>query len=126
MADTDGKRGRGDLAREILHLLDTAGVPLTPPQVRTALGGDLAYTTVMTVMARLRAKGFLARQRSGRTYAYTLLRDPARVTARRMHRLLEVEPDRGAILARFVDDLSSDDEATLRALLNQTPPGGPP
>lgn len=31
---------------------------------------DLAYTTVMTVMTRLHAKGLLARKRDGRTYVY--------------------------------------------------------
>ena len=31
---------------------------------------DLAYTTVMTVMVRLQAKGLLARDRNGKTYVY--------------------------------------------------------
>jgi predicted transcriptional regulator len=31
---------------------------------------DLAYTTVMTVMVRLHAKGLLARERTGKNYVY--------------------------------------------------------
>jgi predicted transcriptional regulator len=106
-----------------LATLEAADGPLTPAQVHEALDADLAYTTVMTVMARLHDKGVLSRQRSGRSFAYGLLRDPGRVTARRMHRILAIDPDRAAALARFVDDLSADDEATLRHLLGEDADG---
>jgi predicted transcriptional regulator len=122
VAGRDQRRGRGDLAHEVLVVLEAAGEPLTPAQVLERLDGELAYTTVMTVMARLEDKGVLARVRSGRGYVYSVPRDPARVTARGMHRLLDVQPDRAAALARFVDDLSSADEQVLRDLLNG--PGG--
>lgn len=100
-------------------MLNEAGRALTPAQVLDELGGDLAYTTVMTVMARLHDKGVLARQRAGRAYTYTPWQDPARVTARSMHRLLNGEPDRAAALARFLDDLPSADEQVLRDLLGR-------
>jgi predicted transcriptional regulator len=90
-----------------------------PAQVRDALGGGLAYTTVMTVLARLYGRGLLARKRTGRAFAYTAVGDPAQVTARRMHRLLEIDEDRAAVLARFVDGLTGDDEAVLWGLLTQ-------
>lgn len=116
------RRGYGDLAQAILDLVSQAGGPVTPAHVRDALGGDLAYTTVMTVMARLHDRGLLARQRAGRAFAYTAVGDPAQVTARRMHRLLNVEEDRAGVLARFVDGLTPDDERLLRALLDQIAP----
>lgn len=119
MADTEQRRGYGDLAQAILDLVGQAGSPVTPAQVRDALGGELAYTTVMTVMARLHDRGLLARKRAGRAYAYTIVGDPAQVTARRMHRLLDVDDDRAAVLARFVDGLKPDDEHLVRALLDQ-------
>jgi predicted transcriptional regulator len=119
MAQTEQRRGYGDLAQAILDLVAQAAAPLTPAQVRDALGGELAYTTVMTVMVRLQDRGLLARERSGRAFAYTVLGDPARVTARRMHRILDVEADRARVLARFVDGLSGADEQVLRALLTQ-------
>jgi len=73
----------------------------------------------MTVMARLYDRGLLARKRSGRAYAYTVVGDPAQVTARRMHRILDVDADRAGVLARFVDGLTGEDEHLLRALLDQ-------
>ena len=119
MADTEQRRGYGDLAQAILDLVGQADAPVTPAQVRDALGRELAYTTVMTVMARLYDRGLLARKRSGRAFAYTVVGDPAQVTARRMHRILDVDADRAGVLARFVDGLTGEDEHLLRALLDQ-------
>jgi predicted transcriptional regulator len=119
VADIDTRRGRGDLAHAILDVLSEANQPMNPAQVRDALGGELAYTTVMTVMARLHDRGLLARERAGRAYAYTVLGDPAQVTARRMHRILNVDTDRARVLARFVDGLTPQDERVLRGLLDQ-------
>jgi predicted transcriptional regulator len=123
VADTEQRRGYGDLAQAVLDLVGQAAGPVTPAQARDTLGGDLAYTTVMTVMARLHDRGLLARQRTGRAFAYTLMGDPAQVTARRMHRLLDVDEDRAAVLARFVDGLKPDDEQLVRALLDQIATG---
>jgi predicted transcriptional regulator len=46
--------------------------PLTVRDVVDEVGRSrrLAYTTVMTVMVRLHAKGLLARRREGKTYVY--------------------------------------------------------
>jgi predicted transcriptional regulator len=73
----------------------------------------------MTVMARLYDRGLLSRKRAGRAFAYTAVGDPAQVTARRMHRLLDVDSDRAGVLARFVDGLTGEDEQVVRALLDQ-------
>jgi predicted transcriptional regulator len=113
------RRGRGDLAQEILTLIGRACTPMTPAQVRDTFDGRLAYTTVMTVMARLHDRGLLARQRAGRAFAYSLLADPAMVTARRMHRLLDIDHDHAGVLGHFVDALTTDDERLLRGLLQQ-------
>jgi predicted transcriptional regulator len=113
------RRGHGDLAQAILELIGRADTAMTPAQVRDALDRQLAYTTVMTVMARLHERGLLTRTRAGRAFAYTAIGDPANVTARRMHRLLDIEQDRVGVLARFVDGLTEDDEQVLRGLLDQ-------
>ncbi|MDT5023656.1 MAG: hypothetical protein QOE61_82 [Micromonosporaceae bacterium] len=112
------RRGWGELGRAIVAVLDAAGTPLTPALVREALGTDLAYTTVMTVMARLAERGVLLRHRAGRGYAYTRQPDPAEVTARHMHRLLDTDDDREGVLARFVHRLSADDEQLITRLLS--------
>ena len=79
---------------------------MTPAQVRDALGEDLAYTTVMTVLGRLNEKGLVTRSRIGRAFAYRAVPEDAEVTARQMQRLLDAGDDRAAVLSRFVQVLS--------------------
>lgn len=112
-------RRAGSLQRRVLDVLASEGAAMTPAQVRDALGGDLAYTTVMTVLARLADSGVLIRRRVGRAYAYAAPTDEADLTARRMHRLLDIGEDRGAVLARFVSGLSAEDERILTDLLTR-------
>lgn len=114
-------RRRGALEQEVLASLAAAGRPLTVGDVLADLGAGLAYTTVMTTLSRLHAKGALTRELSGRAYAYSLPADPssvgASITARRMSRLLDSGEDRADVLARFVADLGPDDERLLTSLL---------
>lgn len=117
-------RGPGDLEQEVLAVLAAADVPLTPAQVRQALGGELAYTTVMTTLSRLYAKGAVSRERIGRGYAYRWV-DPATRTARRMHRLLAAGDDRARVLARFVAELDPADGQLLEGLLADAPQDQP-
>jgi predicted transcriptional regulator len=111
------------LEQEIVAALAAAGRPMTPAQVRDQLGGDLAYTTVMTVLARLSDKGLVTRDRVGRAYAYRVVRDEAEVTARQMQRLLDAGDDHAAVLSRFVGVLSGEDERLLLDLLRHTGQG---
>ncbi|MFR9775599.1 BlaI/MecI/CopY family transcriptional regulator [Micromonospora sp. MS34] len=113
----DVRRPRGGLEQQVLAALAGAAGPLTPAGVRERLDGELAYTTVMTVLARLAAKGVLTRIRTGRAYTYRPVGDEAELTARRMRRLLDDGGDRTAVLTRFVGALSPDDEQLLVALL---------
>lgn len=126
-----GGRRRGALEQEVLGCLAAAGRPLTVAEVLTEVGEGLAYTTVMTALSRLHAKGALRREAAGRAFAYSLPADPAAigasVTARRMSRLLDSEQDRADVLARFVADLSPEDERLLTELLTDARrPEGPP
>jgi predicted transcriptional regulator len=111
------RRGRGDLKQQVLAVLLAADEAMTPGQVRDALGAELAYTTVMTVLNRLAEQGLVARRRAGRAYAYTAVVDRAEVTARQMRRLLETGGDRVAVLRRFLGVLSDDDERALVELI---------
>ena|SRR5947209_4174163 len=119
------RRPRGTLEQEVVAALAASPAPMTPAQVRDLLGGDLAYTTVMTVLARLSDKGLVTRERVGRAYAYTAVRDGAEVTARQMQRLLDAGDDRAAVLSRFVGVLSGDDERLLIDLLHRAEEDGP-
>ena len=119
------RRGHGELEAEILALLWTAGEPLTAVDVQGRLDGDLAYTTVVTILSRLHDKQVLTRARSGRAYAYRPVTDEPGLVARRMRQLLDSEDDRDAVLAQFVSNLSTDDERALRRLLDRaTRPDG--
>ena len=114
-------RPRGALERDVLACLAAAGRALSPGEVRAELGDDLAYTTVMTTLSRLHAKGALSRQQAGRGYVYALPGGPdgaqASMTAHRMLQLLDTGGDRAGVLSRFVADLRPEDEELLTGLL---------
>ena len=113
-----GRRARGELESGVLATLYEADEPQTARQVRERLPGDLAYTTVLTILSRLYDKGMLVRHRAGRGYAYAPARDEATHTAERMRSLLERGTDREAVLTRFVSELSAQDEELLQRLLS--------
>jgi len=112
----------------VLAALAAATEPVSAGDVRAALGGTLAYTTVTTVLYRLTAKGRVVRQSRGRVYVYALVRDQAEITARHMRRVLDSDDDRAGVLAHFVGSLTVEEEATLIRLLadaDQPQPDGP-
>ena len=115
--DSSARRAAGELESAVLGVLHAAGEPLAPGTVRERLGGDLAYTTVVTILSRLHAKGVLERARAGRAYLYAPVADESGLAARRMATVLAAEPDREAVLARFVSGLSESDEQLLRRML---------
>lgn len=100
----------------MLAVLQSAGVALTPAQVRERLGDPLAYTTVVTILSRLHVKGVLTRNRAGRAFSYAPVADEPGLAARRMRGVLVAETDREAVLARFVSGLSPADERLLRRM----------
>ncbi|MGW8063721.1 BlaI/MecI/CopY family transcriptional regulator [Streptomyces ziwulingensis] len=110
------RRGQGELEALVLSALREADGPATAGWVQERLGGDLAYTTVITILTRLLEKGAVSRERAGRSFAWTPA-DQAGLAARKMRKVLDAESDREAVLARFVTGLDPDDERLLRALL---------
>lgn len=119
---TAERRPSGELESTILAALWAAGTPLTPGQVQGAIETDLARTTVTTILSRLYEKGSVTRSRAGRGFAYTPTEDAAGLTARRMHSELRKEQDRSTVLARFVSQLTDEDEKLLRDLLDGDAP----
>jgi predicted transcriptional regulator len=116
----------------VLALLRAAGAPLSPGQVRDQLGltadelssSALSYSTVVTILSRLHAKGLLSRQRDGRAFAYTVV-DEASLAASRMSQALDTGHDHDAVLSQFVSGLSGRDAELLRRLLGPDSAGGP-
>ncbi len=103
-------------------MLWSAGRPLTPGEVNEALGNCLAYTTVMTVLARLWKKGLTERTDRGRGFAYLPVLSESELATRRMRETLEGVSDRTSTLAGFVGSLSTSDVAHLRRLLDRLDP----
>ncbi|MBO1753806.1 BlaI/MecI/CopY family transcriptional regulator [Allobranchiibius sp. CTAmp26] len=131
------RRQPGALEREVVAAIAAAGEELTTPQIHAALARPLAYTTVMTTLARLCDKGVLRRAPAGRTYRYGLVESTATMgaalAAHQMRRLMDSHEDRSAVMSRFIGDLSADDARLLAQLLTEATgapqadePGGQP
>ncbi|MEO6088346.1 MAG: BlaI/MecI/CopY family transcriptional regulator [Umezawaea sp.] len=117
--DDSARRAPGALEAEVLAVLWSADGPLAPAEVLERLGADLAYTTVVTILSRLHEKGVAEREKLGRSYRYRAVDDEPGLAARRMTKVLDGEPDRDSVLARFVSNLSESDEHLLRELLRK-------
>jgi predicted transcriptional regulator len=104
----------------VLAALWGAGEPVAARVVRRYLHGNPAYTTVLTALTRLHAKGLVTRRRAGRSHLYAPVCDEAEHTAAGMRALLEQGRDRAAVLTRFVSELPTEDERLLVQLLRGT------
>lgn len=116
-----GRRGLasvlGPLEAEVLERLWEAGDGADVGEIRAALRGAHAYTTVKTVMERMTGKGLLRRERVGRAYRYRpalARRDlEARVSRQLSQGLLDGFGD--VAVAHFVDAVR-EDPAQMRRL----------
>jgi predicted transcriptional regulator len=117
-------RARGALEREVLTCLAATAEAKTAAQVQAEIGGGLAYTTVMTTLSRLHAKGAIERRPAGRAYEYSLVggTEGARsnMTAHQMLKLLDEQADRAGVLTRFIAELKPEDEQLLAELIDRT------
>jgi BlaI family penicillinase repressor len=95
----------------------------TVAEVRERLPADLAYTTVLTILRNLEAKGFVRHEEEGKAHRYFPL--VARQTAERsavarlVDKLFQGSPE--LLLTRLVDDdtLSAEQLRRLRTRLKQ-------
>jgi len=111
------RRRSGELEGDVLAALWSSPEPMVPAEVQAAVGGDLAYTTVMTILVRLHDKGAIKREKVGRAYAYRPVVEETTVVADQVRRLLERGNDRNAVLQGLIDGLDRDDAQALRDLL---------
>lgn len=111
------RRRSGELEADVLAALWASPEPMVPADVQAAVGGDLAYTTVMTILVRLHDKGVIEREKVGRAYAYRPVVEETTVVADQVRRLLERGNDRTAVLQGLIDGLDTDDARALRDML---------
>jgi predicted transcriptional regulator len=117
--DRPARRSAGQLENEVLAALWAADTPLTPADVLAAIGTDLAYNTVHTILTRLVDKGQVTRVSDAGRSGYTPARDATDTVADRMRAILDSGHDRREVLARFASTLDANEEAALRAALRR-------
>ena len=61
----------GSLQTKIMNILWEAKQPLKPAEVLEKLGGDHAYTTIMTILKRLSDQKVLSRKIFGKAFLYS-------------------------------------------------------
>ena len=118
---TSARRAAGALEAEVLAALWAADGPLTAARVREAVGGELAYNTVQTILVRLYEKGLIGRVADGRRHEYFAVKGAEELAAEQMQALLSRGRDRQAVLQRFATSLSVEDARSLQAMLRRRP-----
>ncbi|MGH3785641.1 MAG: BlaI/MecI/CopY family transcriptional regulator [Pseudonocardiaceae bacterium] len=113
------RRAAGELEAEVLAALWAADGPLAAAQVRQAVGSELAYNTVQTILVRLFDKGLIDRVADGRRHEYFPVKGAEDLAAEQMQALLSRGRDRQAVLQRFATSLSAEDARVLRAMLRR-------
>ena len=111
------RRRSGELEADVLAALWASPEPMVPAEVQAAVGGDLAYTTVMTILVRLHDKGVIQREKLGRAYAYRPVVEETTVVADQVRRLLDRGNDRTAVLQGLIDGLDPADAQVLGDML---------
>jgi predicted transcriptional regulator len=118
-----------DREAEFMQVLWQRG-PATVAEVRELLADDPAYTTVLTILRNLEAKGYVGHIEDGRAHRYSALvdSDSARRSALRAlaHKLFEGSTE--LLLTHLVSDrrLSRAELRRIRRLLDEHPDQGKP
>jgi predicted transcriptional regulator len=116
-------RRLGELERRVMDVLwDSDAGPLTGREVADQLP-DRAYTTVLTILDRLRRKGLVERSTHGRTHRFAAADTREAYRAELMIDALGEGRDRSAVLARFAESVSPEEAEVLRRALGE-PLGG--
>lgn len=109
----------GPLEAEAMNILWNAGLHLKVREVAELLDRNVAYTTVLTLLVRLHAKGLLVRSRAGTAWAYLPAVSRSEYAAASMSQVLRTSEDAPGVLLRFVEELTPDELAALRDRLHE-------
>lgn len=113
----------GELESSVLEILWDRDAWSSGAEVHEALQAShpVAYTTVLTVLTRMCAKGLAERTRfSGRAYHFRSTLSRTETAAKRIHEVLADTCDRPAALTQLIDQLDATDRERLRELLDST------
>lgn len=112
-------RAFGELEAAVMEQIWDSPDGATVPEVHDRLSsqGDIAYTTVMSVVHNLHRKGRLTREREGRTHRYRATASRAEHSADLMSVALRSGGDPHTILTHFVEQMDPADTRRLVELL---------
>lgn len=122
---TESKReamtGLGELERRVMDVLwGSTGMQLTGRQVADELP-DRAYTTVLTILERLRRKNLVERTTEGKAHLFAATASRETYMAELMVEALGSAQDRQAVLVRFAEVVSPEEAVVLRQALEDLP-----
>lgn len=111
----------GPLERAVMEIIwERDDAEVTVRDVLDApVGRGHAYTTLMTVLDRLWHKGFVARRRVGRAYAYRAKRTREQHVEGLIGQILAGAGNRQSALLGFVRGVDAEDLAELRRVIRQ-------
>jgi predicted transcriptional regulator len=114
----------GELERAVMDVLWNTPEPVAATRIVGELPREHApaITTILTVLDRLGAKGFVTRARYGRAYRYSATTTRAELIATTMLEALGTTSDRRSALVHFAGSVSAEEKALLRELLDEAPP----
>ena len=108
----------GELERKVMEVLwSSMGSPLTGRQIADQLP-DRAYTTVLTVLERLRRKRLVYRIAEAKVHLFMATDSRETYMAELMLEAMGRPDNRDAVLVRFAKSVSSEDAAVLRDALD--------
>ncbi len=112
------RRADGELETDVLRALWNLDRPASPSDVIEEMGTGLAYTSIATILGRLRNKGLATRKRAGRAYEYEAASSEVDLTTKRLRAILDSASDRQSALVGFAEALDPAEAAQLAAILN--------
>jgi predicted transcriptional regulator len=116
------QRGFGDLEATVMDRVWGRDDGVTVRDVFEELAGSrqIAYTTVLSTLDNLHRKGWVRREREGKAYRYwpTMTREER--SANLMRAAFDAGGDTEAVLAFFVEQMSAQESAQLKAALRDS------
>ena len=115
-------RSLGDLERSIMDILWSLLEAASAQDIRELLneteeGKSLAITTILTVLSRLEKKGMVNRDRKLRPHQFTAVASREDHTVELLRTVLGSVPNRTAVLARLIGEISPTEAAQVKSLL---------
>jgi BlaI family transcriptional regulator, penicillinase repressor len=113
--------GLGELERRVMDVLWVSmGMQLTGRQIADEVP-DRAYTTVLTILERLRRKNLVERTTEGKVHRFAATASRETYMAELMVEALGSAQDRHAVLVRFAEVVTPEEAVILRQALQGLP-----